>query len=213
MTNVANNVVSAADRNCPVCGAPLRADDTNCWLCCAIADTGQASTTSGGRTFVRNSGFSFASSLLLFVTLLSVVLGLSTIAPGIGIPLGVLLLIAWGRTASVSRRRAETGKSFTSSEKIQAYISSLGFIVLMLVLVTICICIAFGSVCLGFVTLAGALDGSPTSRVGAIIACIVGTYAAFGLLHIANKWNDDQFWRAAGRSKATPNKGRSGENS
>src|SRR5207249_2609398 len=108
------------------------------------------------------------ASLLMFVTLLSVILGLSTIAPGIGIPLGVLLLVAWGRTASVSRRRAEAGKSFTPLEKVLAYFSSLGFVIALLVLVTIAIYVAFVSVCFGFITLADALEGSSTSRIGAL---------------------------------------------
>jgi hypothetical protein len=204
MSSAANKAVTTIDRNCPVCGAPLRADDTTCWLCQAIADTGQPPTIRRSRRPAPSGGSSLAS-LLMFVTLLSVVVGLWTIAPGIGIPLGILLLVAWGRTASVSRRRAAAGRSFTSLEKIQAYFSSLGFVVLLLGLVTIGICVAFGSVCFGFVTLAGALDRDSISLVAAILICIAGIYAAFGLFHLANRWNDDQFRRAAGETKDTTN--------
>lgn len=150
-------------------------------------------------------GFSLAS-LLMFVTLISVVLGLSTIAPGAGIPLGILLFIAWARTAAVSRQTAKTGQPLTPSQKIVAYFSTLGFIVLLLLLVTLAIVIGFAAICFGLFTATSAVDKGTTSAIGAFIFIVVGALAALGLLHLANKWNDNQFRRAVDRSKDPQNK-------
>lgn len=131
---------------------------------------------------------------MMFVTLLSVVFGLSTIAPGIGIPLGVLLLVAWGRTVSVSRRREALGNPLTWSQHIQTYLSSFGFVVALLLMVTVGVCVAAGSVCFGIFSAAGAIGGSPTYQIGSILVCVVGLFAAIGTIRLAAKWNDYQ-WR------------------
>jgi len=149
-------------------------------------------------------GFSLAS-LMMFVTLISVVLGLSTIAPGAGIPLGILLFIAWARTATTLRLRASTGAPLTTSQKIFAYFTSLGFIVGLLLLVALAIVIGLGSICFGLITVAEALEKKSISLYGGIAILVVGVVAALGLLHLANRLNDDQFSRAIDRSKETPN--------
>ena len=69
-----------------------------------------ASAVAGRTAAVPAGGFSLAS-LMMFVTLVSVVLGVSTIAPGIGIPLGLIVLVVWLRTAAVARRRHQDRKS------------------------------------------------------------------------------------------------------
>jgi len=149
-------------------------------------------------------GFSLAS-LMMFVTLISVVLGLSTIAPGAGIPLGILFFIAWARTASTIRYRASTAAPLTTSQKILAYFSSLGFIVGLLMLVALAIVIGLGSICFGLITVAEALEKKSISLYGGIAILVVGVVAALGLMHLANRLNDDQFSRAIDRSKETPN--------
>jgi hypothetical protein len=149
-------------------------------------------------------GFSLAS-LMMFVTLISVVLGLSTIAPGAGIPLGILLFIAWARTATTLRARASSAAPLTTVQKILAFFSSLGFIVGVLMLVALAIVIGLGSICFGLITVAEALEKKSISLYGGIAILVVGVAAALGLLHLANRLNDDQFSRAVDRSKETPN--------
>src|SRR5687767_14329291 len=80
---------------CPVCKAIVRAGADKCWLCgadiAAARRTGRSaiSDSPGGVEIASASGFSLAS-LLMLMTLVCVVLGVLTIAPG----LGVLVLIA-----------------------------------------------------------------------------------------------------------------------
>ena len=62
----------------------------------------------------HEGGFSLAS-LLMFVTLVSVVLGVSSIAPGVGMPLAVIALITWARTVSVVRWRGSIGGMVASA--------------------------------------------------------------------------------------------------
>ena len=83
---------------------------TRCWLCegvaepVAIDDAAAPPAASQVVPPERVGSYSLAS-LLMFITLVSVVLGVSTIALGIGIPLGVVLLVVWLRTAAVLHYR------------------------------------------------------------------------------------------------------------
>src|SRR4051812_12132561 len=96
------------DRLCPDCRAGQRADAVRCWLCGAnlradgetkAANTGLAASRPGVIA-EQLGGFSLAS-LMMFVTLISVVLGVFTIAPGLGVPLAIVAFITWLRTVSV----------------------------------------------------------------------------------------------------------------
>jgi hypothetical protein len=143
--------------------------------------------------------------MLMFVTLISVILGLISIAPGIGIPAGILLFIAWARTVSTIRHRPPAASPLTFPQKIAAYFSSLGFVIAILLLVLVAIAVAFGAVCYGLFTVADALQKNSISVVGAVGIVIVGVLFAMGLLHLANRWNDEQFSRAAGRDQKPSN--------
>jgi len=190
---------------CPHCGVALRPGDTDCWLCYAhISSTAIGEERPSGQSRsappqLEPRGFSLAS-LMMFITLVAVIFGLSTIAPGIGIPLGVLLLVAWGRTFSISRQQTKAGTPFSTSEKIAAFFSSVNFIISLLMLVTLALFIGFGSICYGLFA-ASQFEKSSAWVIVAVVVIVVGASAALGLLHLANKWNDNQFWRAAGRPK------------
>jgi hypothetical protein len=65
---------------------------------------------------------------MMFVTLVSVLLGMITIAPGFGVPLAFVAFFTWLRTVDVGRRRASGGSPLSSGEKIllfmRAYLST-----------------------------------------------------------------------------------------
>jgi hypothetical protein len=129
------------DQLCPQCHAGLRADAARCWLCGAnIRHDGKTEITTPvlaaprpGAVAERSDGFSLAS-LMMFVTLVSVALGVSTIAPGVGIPLGIVLLVVWLRTAAVAQHRAVRGIVTTRAERIQLFFTSFGVTLAMIVL-------------------------------------------------------------------------------
>src|SRR5215203_1674278 len=116
-TNKTQASSSATELSCPRCGAPVTAGLAVCWLCFAPLDSkknqGDLDQFRSGANIKSTSaaaagGFSLAS-LMMFVTLLCVVLGVFTIAPGLGVPLAVVAFITWLRTVSVVKSRAESG--------------------------------------------------------------------------------------------------------
>jgi len=121
---------------CSACHAVISAGARRCWLCGAslasdISPAGAQAIVSTPRrptSATPAHGFSLAS-LMMFVTLASVVLGVSTIAPGIGIPLGIIALLAWGRTATVIRLRKRRHQETTIGEKAGLFAASLGVVV------------------------------------------------------------------------------------
>jgi hypothetical protein len=84
---------------------------------------------------------------MMFVTLLCVVFGVSTIAPGIGIPFGIIMLVAWLRTAAVARRRVAHGFAVTRLERLQLFASSLGTTIVLLALTCVAGCAALVAAC------------------------------------------------------------------
>jgi hypothetical protein len=81
------------------------------------------------------------------MTLVCVVLGVSTIAPGIGVPLAVLLFAAWLRTAAVARHRLARGLSLTKPERIQLFLASFGVTVSLIGVVFVAGMAAFWAAC------------------------------------------------------------------
>lgn len=73
----------------------------------------------------RVGSFSLAS-LMMFTTLLCVIFGVSSLWPGVGIPLGVVLLLVWIRTSAIVGQRWEHGLDVSRAEKLQLSLSSLG---------------------------------------------------------------------------------------
>jgi hypothetical protein len=90
-------------------------------------------------------GFSL-SSLLMFATLACVVLGVFSIAPGLGIPLGVIALIAWARTVSVLRAEKD---GTDGASMVLVFLRSVGFAITVLVMVAVGTFAAFFIICLG----------------------------------------------------------------
>jgi hypothetical protein len=153
--NISDQTLTSELR-CASCGAPVPNNSRSCWLCHApvVAESGQRKFANAGSISERIAatsepagGFSLAA-LMLFVTLVAVVLGISTIAPGIGIPFGLILLVVWLRTAAVARRRRQRGMTVTRSDLLSAFFSSLAVAVTLIIVTCVAGCAAFFAACL-----------------------------------------------------------------
>jgi hypothetical protein len=182
---------------CEVCGASLRAGDTRCWLCGAIAERGAVPIgLPYAAPITHTAGFSLAS-LMIFVTLVCVVLGVSSLWPGIGIPLGVVLFVVWLRTTLITRHRAAHGLTFTTAEKVQLFIESFG-VTIGLIFVT---CVAGGAAlfaALGAICIATSPVNSSDSNESipwVVGGAIVTTFSIFALVKLVkfsrSRWRRD----------------------
>jgi len=94
-----------------------------CWLCgervqSTENDAAAAAAPVVAASFAQAPKRFFLASLLIFVTVVCVALGVTTIAPGIGIPLGLILLIVWlpaGIMALPRQSRPKASTALTSS--------------------------------------------------------------------------------------------------
>lgn len=157
MTSNSTKLSDTREKQCSRCGASLPADAPLCWLCFAPMERKPGDSRDAQSVLKSQpadsmlqehtaSGFSLAS-LMMFVTLLCVVLGVSTIAPGIGIPLGIVLLVVWLRTAAVARRRMARGLTVTRSEKLHLFLESIATTLGLLAVICLAGCAAFFAAC------------------------------------------------------------------
>ena len=119
------------------------------------------------------------ASLLMFVTLASVVLGVSTIAPGIGIPLGIILLVVWLRTAAVARRRRQRGLAVTRAEKVQLFLASFGVSLALIAVTCVAGCAAYFAACFACLGTFAAFE-----PLGVDIGIALG-YVVYGIVALA----------------------------
>jgi len=136
------------------------------------ADSVAAPSAAGQAMPAERLGSYSLASLMLFMTLASVVFGVSTMALGVGIPLGVVLLIVWLRTAAVARQRAGRGLPVTRSERVQLFIASFGVAVALIAVTCLAGCAAFVAACfVGWVTFIP-FDAN-NERMGVILGWVV----------------------------------------
>jgi hypothetical protein len=131
--------VSPPTANCPECGAALAPGAKSCWLCALKAKAPDASTPRNpyaspappsehlDRTFSLTSMF-------LWTTLVAVIMGVATFAPGLAVTIAILSLPAAVRTiGAVYRRKQRRGGSISASEKIETFIASFGIVVAIVI--------------------------------------------------------------------------------
>jgi hypothetical protein len=117
------------------------------------------------------------------VTLACVVLGLVTIAPGFGIPLGVIAFIAWMRTISKDNWQAEDHAPSSAPEVLLTFIRSVGLVLLVLGLIALAAFALFFVMCL-------AAFGAPTDSASTaifVVGAIILAGAIIGLMVIFNR--------------------------
>ena len=117
---------------CPECGAtkPLSRTKRSCWLCGHSFDGPSITTaTAVPRASAVRQPQSFGlATLMLVVTLISVVMGLTALAPGLGILLIVLLTPAMVRTFGIVGRQKAKGRQVAAAHKIGTLFASLAVV-------------------------------------------------------------------------------------
>jgi hypothetical protein len=182
---------------CPECGAALVGHARRCWLC----GWNEGGQTAKGETRVRqpavnpyaspapptdahlNRTFSL-STMFLWTTLVAVVMGVATIAPGLAIALAVISFPAAMRTiGTVARRKRRRGESLSVPEKIEAFLASCGVVLAILAGAGI----AFMAICLpvGFATANSWFERGPP-----YLAIIAGVLAAGTIAFLLGR----RFW-------------------
>lgn len=149
------NLPTAAS-TCAICGARLSPDAPECWLCQAPVSptltSGQANRTPSATTLADSpadvEGGLSTSSLVMFVTLAVVVVGVFTIAPGIAIPLSIIAFIAWGRTASKTNWYAPADAKPPSHVVVLTFIRSVLMLIFVICLVAVAAFALFFAMCL-----------------------------------------------------------------
>jgi fucose permease len=142
----------------------------------ATAATVAVPSTLRRASFDPGGGYSLAS-LLMFVTLASVVFGVSSLAPGIGVPLGMVALLVWLRTAAVARHRQARGELLDHAERAQLFVRSFGVALALIALTCVAGCAAFFAACFACIATFAALEpiGDDTAMAaGYIVHGIVG---------------------------------------
>jgi hypothetical protein len=141
--------------HCPACGAAIERSWTHCWLCGndlirtpegikVAAGPRTAQSTAHSALHSHPTSFSLQSSLLV-VTLVALVLGSFSIAPGLGIFLAIISVPALIRTAIVVRRGESQGVAADAKGKAVMFAASLAVVAVAGVAASV----AFGIVCTG----------------------------------------------------------------
>jgi hypothetical protein len=161
---------------CVSCGAANAPWDTQCWLCkhpLAGGGTAEGSVILAQAVEVKPQ-FGL-STILLVVTLLCICLGLISIAPGLIVPLVVIVAPALVRTAVASRL---AGGPVSVGDKIATFSASLGIIVL----IWIAGLVAFGTACT-LIVLGGATMSFNDNAIGVLLLLgICAALAAFAFM-------------------------------
>ena len=185
----------ATDRVCPSCRFAYQSRQGRCWLCgepLPPIDQAPRAEAPVAAELVENpyatppssvaghSNFAL-STLFLIVTLAAVCCGVTGLAPGLGVPLAVISVLALVRTAAVSRRQAGT-TGLSTGEKFAAFASSALLVAVILLAAAIAFLAACTVACFG--TAAATNREEVALGAGAVvggIAAIVMTVMLFRL--------------------------------
>jgi ribosomal protein L40E len=193
-----SNQAPARPSHCPECGASMPQLATKCWLCAwKVGDPVGLRQKKEARAAELNPYAPPAlpskedlkwtyslSTLFLWITLISVVLGVWKIAPGLGIALAVFSFPAALHTTALSAySKSRSGEPMTVSEKIGMFAASFAIFILVAIVVIIAAIGALFVVCLGGRNLESL--GSPGTTFFVIgVAGVAGIFVAFVLLRL-----------------------------
>jgi hypothetical protein len=169
-------------RRCSECGASLDARDRRCWLCERDLPAGSDSTNPYASPAAARetppaglAQFSL-SSLMLVRTLVAVCLGVTMLAPGLGIGLIVLATPAFVRTMVAGLRSKQAGVALTPAEKVGAFLLSLA----IMACIAVAAVVAFQVACWGSCALAASIGGEGEGAMW--LGIVLGTAAGLGTL-------------------------------
>jgi hypothetical protein len=190
---VPDDTTTAAARNCPYCHAELAPAAGSCWLCHRDLATGATADQPSLPVAVpppELAGSFSLSSLMLFVTLAAVLLGVITITRGLGVPLAVVAFVVWVRTATTVEQLRQRGKAVTVGQKIRMFLASFGMAVVTLLLVAVAGCAALCSACFAmFAT--GEKDMWPWA-IGLGVLAVAAAFAAIKRLAYGRRRHERQ---------------------
>jgi hypothetical protein len=149
------------------------------------------------------------ASLMMFVALTAVVLGVSTIALGIGIPLGVVLLVVWLRTAAVLHYRHGHGRSTSQVEKLHLFLESFGVTLALIVVagVVAIVAIAAGFFACG-VTVGEIRDGDVRTSMAMAVWLVAALAVAIPAFWVSGRWFAKMIRRRWRRDIGEPDAGK-----
>jgi hypothetical protein len=118
-------------------------------------------------------GFSLAT-FMLFVTMVSIVLGMLLTAPALGVPLAFFAIAAWGRTSAINRQRwLLARRPFSAAHHVVLYCESLvvtSFTFFLFVGAFIIVAMSYARV---VANVADFLLGTNASRLESLIAILL----------------------------------------
>ncbi|MDH3719206.1 MAG: hypothetical protein OES79_13895 [Planctomycetota bacterium] len=178
------------DEVCPECGARRAAADKICWLCAAPLQRVTTPLEISARDLVgppHIERFSFAlSTVMLVITLASVCFGLLAVAPGLAVPMCVLLVPVFVRTMMVVRRREAAGMSVSPLQKVGLFLGSFAVATILSVVIAVAAFCSFCGVCLVVISGDSSYGGSETLLWG-IGMCSAAAAAVVAIVFIF-KW-------------------------
>lgn len=181
---MSSSVEQNTGRTCIKCGAQQPRETKTCWLCGALTTLDSHKPQATNPVRPASDRFSFSlSTLLLLMALAAVCFGLLAEAPGLGVPMCVLLVPVLVRTAKVVRRREAAGLSVSRAEKISLMATSFGVATVVAVVVAVAAFCSFCGVCL----LVMSPGGAPDTLVWGTGMCIVAALAIL-LFAVMIKW-------------------------
>lgn len=186
-----------AGSTCGKCGAQQPRTEKTCWLCGEeiTTDDNRPQTIDPVQTAPQRFSFSL-STLLLLMTLAAVCFGLLAEAPGLGVPMCVLLVPVLIRTVMVVRRREAAGVTVSRAEKIGLMATSFGVATVVAVVVAVAAFCSFCGVCLLMVS-ADNQHGGPWMFFWGVGMCI-GAAVSIWLIVISSKWIRRRYRRDVG---------------
>jgi hypothetical protein len=120
---------------CHACQAQLKIGDAKCWLCGAPAVFDVNAPVATNRpadspmTTSRGVASFSLSTLMMFVTLVAVVCGVFSIAPGVGAALALVLMPVLTHMVIAARREEAMGYTLRPGERFILFFGSLGLVV------------------------------------------------------------------------------------
>ena len=186
-----------SEKVCPKCSAQQPLGTDLCWLCGAEVPVDGGAEVVVDPVAVAPQRFSFSlSTLLLLITLASVCMGLLAVAPGLGVPMCVLLVPVLVRTAMVVRRREAAGLPVSRVEKIGLAASSFGVASVLAIVVSAAAFAGFCGVCLLMVSADGRYGG-PGMFAWGVGMCFIAALAVWISIGVL-KWIRRRYRRDVG---------------
>lgn len=174
-----SETVSAYELSCPYCGARNARGEAKCWLCKQPLSLEAAANEPILAEAVDVRPQFALSTLLLVMTVICISAGLVAAAPGLIIPLVVLVIPALIRSVAAARA---SGGPVSIGQKIATFVVSLGLVVAIWTAGIIALCAACTLIVVGGAAMEFNDNAVNTLVVIAIVA-VVGALAMMGWLY------------------------------